>query len=420
MFRKAQSSTLFYGWFVVAACFAVTLTIGETFWSFGVFFKPLENNFGWSRALISSAYTVFLIGYGISLVVSGRVVDRYNPRIILLITAVLSGLGIALCSQVYNIHQFRGFFFIAGLGAGATWSVPTATVQRWFHGRPRAGLALGIVVSGVGAGALIFAPLINHFIFSYGWRNAYLIVGILFFIIIVIAALVIRPSPTKLNLASQIDKKPTESASANNWTTRKALTNRTFVAMTFALCLAIFAFQALSVHIVPYATDVGISPTASAAALGLIGGFSIPGRIISGIISDKIGWQRTLALALFSISLSIIWLLFLKETWMLYCFVFFYGISHGIRVPAGVGIITGFFGLRSLGELIGISTAIAQFFGALAPYIAGSIFDRTGSYFTALLIMMALLFCGGIVAMIMHKPPDRIASGPISRLFRGH
>lgn len=163
-----KKPTIYYGWFVMAACFAVTLTLGETNWSFGIFFKSLENEFGWSRAVTSSAYTFFVFGYGISNVVGGRLADRYSPRPLLLSTALITGLGVSLCSQVHDINQLRFFLFIAGLGGGTTNVIPSATVLRWFHNRPRAGLALAIVVSGVGVGALIFAPLINHFILTYG------------------------------------------------------------------------------------------------------------------------------------------------------------------------------------------------------------------------------------------------------------
>ena len=184
MAKKTDKSEIFYGWFVVIACFFVTMSLGETMWSFGVFFKPLENEFQWSRTLVSSGYTAFLIPYSLSSIVAGKISDRYGPRMILIASGTLAGLGISLCSQIQSVNEFRAFLAVAGLGAGATWSVPTSTVQRWFYGRRQAGLALAIVVGGVGIGALVFAPLINYFILNYGWRNAYLIIGILFFVII--------------------------------------------------------------------------------------------------------------------------------------------------------------------------------------------------------------------------------------------
>jgi len=121
-------------------------------------------------------------------------------------------------------------------------------------------------------------------------------------------------------------------------------------------------------------------------------------------MSDKIGWRKTLALALFGMALALIWLLFLEATWMLYCFVFFYGICHGIRVPAQLGILNQFFGIHSLGELIGITSAIGCFVGAFAPYMAGFIFDMTGSYFAAFMIIIVILFSSGLIAILMKEP----------------
>jgi MFS family permease len=83
LFQEEKSPKIFYGWFIVAACFIATFTCGEAVWSFGVFFKPMEKEFGWSRALISSGYTGFLFGYAISAMATGRLADRYSPRPIL-------------------------------------------------------------------------------------------------------------------------------------------------------------------------------------------------------------------------------------------------------------------------------------------------------------------------------------------------
>jgi MFS family permease len=397
---------LFYGWVVVFACFLATLTLGETLWSFGVFFKPLESEFGWSRALTSSAYTCFLIGHAISLIIGGKLGDRYSPRPILLGTAAIAGTGIALCSQTDSINQLRLFLFIAGLGAGPMWSVATTTVMRWFRGHKRAGVALAIATTGTGAGAIIFAPLINYFIRSYGWRDAFLYVGIIMSAIVLLSALLIRPAPQ----ASPAPLSPPSALAASSTTARRRPPRRamiaSFLTVTFIITVAIFSFQAINVHFAPHATDVGISDAIAAAALGLVGGFSIPGRLISGFISGAVGWRRALGLAVFGMALSLPWLLFLNGAWMLYAFAFNYGICHGIRVPAQLGILEQTFGLKSLGQLVGISTAIGQLCGATAPYAMGFVYDQTGSYSKGFYILGAMLVATGILAFMLKKQPQ--------------
>jgi len=404
LFQEEKSPKIFYGWFIVAACFIATFTCGEAVWSFGVFFKPMEKEFGWSRALISSGYTGFLFGYAISAMAAGRLADRYSPRPILFLSACLAGLGVSMCSLVQSINQLRFFLLIGGLGAGGTFSVPTSLVQRWFYKKPQASLALGLVVAGVGAGALVFTPLVNYLILISGWRNAYLVVGILFFLTIGLSSLIVKDSPAKTIIILEGAESMPNPVRSQGLTTAQILLSPSFIGVTFIQCSVSFAFHTVSVHLVPYAIDIGVTSTISALALGLLGGFSVPGRIISGFIADRVGWQKIIITSLFGLALSILLLSILKAVWMLYCFVLFYGMFHGSRVSAHLGILGEFFGMNSLGEIIGISMAISMFTGAFAPYLAGFIFDSTGSYFIAFMIVMMLLLGGGIVATAITKP----------------
>jgi OFA family oxalate/formate antiporter-like MFS transporter len=399
--RESDGQTLAYSWLVVAACFGLTLTLGETFWTFGVFFKPLQQEFGWSRALVSSIFTAFLLGYAVSVIASGRLVDRYNPKPVLFISALLIGSGLCLCSVASTITDFRFFLLIVGLGSGATWSVPSSTVQRWFYKKRSSGLALGVVVSGVGVGALVFAPLINFLIMSHGWRHTFLIIGMVFFAVVIAATLVIRPSPsdtmTTLKDRGSVPNEVTWPA------TNQLLSTWAFAAITFLVSAGVIVFQIISAHLVPHATDAGISASASAAALGLMGGFSIPGRILSGLFSARLGWYKMLALSFFGAAISIVWLLVLKDIWMLYVFASSYGVFHGIRIAAQIGVLQEIFGIRSLGELIGISSAVAQVVGAFAPYAAGAIFDATGSYSQTFQVILVLSVAAGLVAALLKR-----------------
>jgi OFA family oxalate/formate antiporter-like MFS transporter len=247
----------------------------------------------------------FLIGHGISSMMSGRLVDRYSPRPILFVSALLAGFGVSMCSQVESITQLRVFLLIGGFGAGATWAVPNSSVQRWFQGKPRAGLALGLVSSGVGIGGLIFAPFINYLIMRFGWRNAYLIVGILFFLVITISSILVKTAPAETQKTpdtpdTQVKPLHTETRK------RRLLADPTFLGIAFTHCVGAFAFQTLSVHLMPYATDVAIPATLAAAALGLMGGWSVPARIVSGFLADWIGWQKIMAFSIFGMAFSIL------------------------------------------------------------------------------------------------------------------
>jgi len=404
MAKKTDKPKIFYGWFVVIACFFVTMSLGETMWSFGVFFKPLENEFHWSRTLVSSGYTAFLIAYSLSSIVAGKISDRYGPRLILIASGTLAGLGISLCSQIQSVNELRAFLAVAGLGAGATWSVPTSTVQRWFYGRRRAGLALAIVVGGVGIGALVFAPLINYFILNYGWRNAYLIIGILFFVIIAGAAPVVRSNPTEVQAPLDHGESGFGGREGSGLTIAKVLTDNAFLILTLAACVTIFTFQVVSVHFIPYVTDLGVTPTAAATAVGLMGAFSIPGRLLAGPLSDRIGWKKTIAISLFGMTVAAVWLLFSRSERMLYGFAIIFGIFWGARATAVNGALGAFFGTRLLGELIGITGASGNLLAAFVPYIAGYIFDTVGSYSIVFISLAVLLLGVSLLSTTLKKP----------------
>jgi len=382
---------VFYGWFIVAACFAATMCIGEVLWSFGVFFDALEAEFSWPRSLVSSGYTALLLSHGLSAIVAGRLADRYTARPIMLASALLAGPAIALCSQIHTPLQFQGFLFLAGLATGAAISVPTSAVQRWFYGRAHAGIALAIVMSGIGVGALIFAPLLNHVIASFGWRTGFIVAGAVFFSILGGAALVMRPSPAERDRSSQRSRDG--STDSSRPPIRRLLATRQFAGVAGIAIIGFSAFQILLVHLVPYATDSGISAQTAAVALGLIGGFSVPGRMLSGFLSERWGWRRTLAFAILGAAAALSSLPLVDQAWTLYCFVALYGLSHGIRAVALLGMLGHVFGTRSLGELIGVTIAIAQLCGAMGPYMAGYLFDRWHTYsitFVALGVLVGL------------------------------
>jgi MFS family permease len=183
-----------------------------------------------------------------------------------------------------------------------------------------------------------------------------------------------------------------------------------FAAILFVSVVGVFSFQIISTHMVPHVTDVGISPSAAAAALGLMGGFSILGRVLSGLFSARLGWHRLLSLAYFGLSASMVCLLVLREIWMLHLFAFSYGVFHGVRISAQVGVLPEIFGMRSVGELIGITAAAGQLISAFSPYAVGALFDATGSYFLAFLSTVLLLAAGGVVAGFVKRIAVRTPS----------
>ena len=412
----------FYGWVILAACFSATVVLGGVLYSFGVFFNPLLEEFGWSRALTSSVNTVSLVAFGVSLIILGRMTDKYGPKIVLAFGGTLISGGFALCSQVDSISLLYLCYVILGLGSGAAWVLPTATIQRWFlKGR---GLTLGIVSSGVGLGAFIFAPIASYLIDVYGWRTSYLIIGVFTFTVTNLSASVLVISPGKKglkpygknDLASsptdeladtiRLDEIKSKLITDEKWTPSELLRTWTFYGICFIDLFSVLPLYMIAVHVVPYATDIGISRVLAASALGLIGCSNIAGRIVIGGATEKIDFKTALAISCFLCSASVLFLIGARSIEMLYVFAIVYGFFYGGKVTLIPGLIGFFYGTESLATLIGTSHSLAIFGGAGGPILAGYLFDRTGSYTVAFLLAAGSFFISGAFTVAI-KPPKK-------------
>lgn len=415
MLQEAISETknhrFHYGWIVALACLPVTMANGAVFFSFSIFFKPMAADFGWSRSQVSLVFTIMLLAYAPGAIVCGRLADRYGPRMVLGVAAVLIGFGLAFSSQVNGLGWLMLNYSMVGLGVSATLGLPTATVQRWFVWRR--GLMLGVVAAGVGLGAIVFSPLTHYLITRFGWRTAFLILGILLGIMVAAGASAMVHSPEKRRLQPYGSEPSGPNLSGLghgshlNMTTAQAIRTRTFAHLLAVNVISTLPGFFLLGHLVAYATDKGISPGAAASALGLMGAFSVVGRLALGPLGERVGWMRTLALSCFACALATLWLIVVTELWMLYVFAMIYGFFWGGRLPPLIASVAWLFGTASLAELIGITLAAGVVVGASAPLLAGFVYDRTGSYLPALIGSIGIFAAGGILSLLLRPPKSR-------------
>ena len=276
-------------WLIIVALMLPYIALGSVISVMGVFFKPLQAEFGWSRTVTSSGYTALIACYGISNVVMGRVLDRYGFRLVLLLAAFLTGGGVILLSLVQGVNQFRFLMLMVGLGMGGCFVVSVTMAQLWF--RQRRGHVLGIISSGFGLGAVVFAPLLNHFIYSTGWRQSYLILGLYISVSLLVSNLILKRG------VDRVETRQSESADGNvsidqqDWTAHQILRMRPYILILGSFCLGAIGLMMVSVHLVPYAVDSGISETSAAFALGLLGGIMIPARLNIGFLQRRLGWR---------------------------------------------------------------------------------------------------------------------------------
>ncbi len=392
----------FYGYVIALAGFFTTAVAYGALYSFGVFFKPLISEFGWTRAATSGAYSLFMFLHGLSSIVAGRLNDRFGPRLVLTACGLFLGLGYLLMSQISTIWQLYLFYGVL-VSIGMSGTVPLVSiVVRWFA--KRRGLMTGIVVSGIGAGTVIMPPVASRLISSYGWSASYIIIGFVALVVVVIAAQFLRRDPSQLGLvpygADEVKAESSEPG-GRGFFLGEAIRTRQFWILSAAYFFAIFCQQTIMVHIVPHATELGISAILAANILAIIGGLSIAGRLGMGSAGDRIGSKPALVIALVLISGALFWLLVARDVWMLYLFAAIFGFGYGAMIVSQSPIVAELFGLRAHGAILGVVVFSATTGGAIGPLVAGHIFDITGSYQPVFLIYAVVSIMSLILASLL-------------------
>jgi Arabinose efflux permease len=370
--------------------------------------------FSWNREQIASIFSIYPIVYSISVIFSGRLTDRYGPRRTIVFGAILLALGIGLCSRANSLWEMRLFFgIVAGLGTGAFYVPSVYCVQRWFV--KRRGLAVGIVAGGIGLGTLIFAPLATYLIEAIGWRATFLVFAIGLGVLLLAAAAVIRADPSDKGLKPYgYQAEEDEGGKSARWergfTTTQALKTSSFWLLYAAFALGFVCLTLGTVHIVPYAEDMGFSRMVGAGALSIFGLVNVIGRIGTGGISDRLGRKQVLLASYALIVVAMLCFLVSKEVWVLYVSAGLLGLSYGGFTVQFAAIIGDYFGVASLGTILAIGTTGYGVGGSIGPRIGGAIFEHTGSYHLAFLICAALGVCA-IITTIFLKPPQAAKPG---------
>jgi len=395
--------SVYYGWTIVGLAVTISLVAIGTSFSFGVFIKPLEMEFGWSRASISFAYGLYMLLHLVVAPFTGWVTDRYGPKIVLCTGGFLTGLGLLLSSQINSIWQLYLFYGLAGVGMGGI-SVPLiATISKWFV--QRRGFALGVYTAGSGGGVVVIAPILGAIITSLGWRAAFLFIGIIALIVMISAGALIRKQPRASDSLTSDDKlrhseeqKPME---LTGLTVKQAVKTTTFWMIFVVYTIWSISQMMVATHLVVYAEDQGLSTVAAASILSIVGGVTVVARIGMGAASDKWNTRYVLMLCYIIMGSIMLWLVSSSSYWMFCCFAVFWGIGFGGTTPVVVNWVGELFGLRHMGAIIGPLAAEFGAGAAIGPPLAGYIYDTTGSYtipFVSGAIM--IIICSVIVYFI--------------------
>jgi MFS family permease len=362
-----------YGWVIVAACSLMIFITYGLIYSYSVFFKPLAEYFQWDRATVSLIYSLSVIIRGAAAIGTGWLADRYGARKIMVISGLLMGAGFLLSSRVSALwHFFLAYGIIESIGMSGVFGIVTAMVSRWFT-RNR-GLALGIVASGSGLGTLLLVPGAERLIDAVEWSQSFFIIGIAAGVLMVAAALFLR-EPAKRQSDNGNKQNQFDGISLG-----EAIRDSRLLLITASFFLFFFGTQIVMVHLVNYATDVGIPPLVAATFVSVIGAVSIASRLSIGVIAEKIGLYKSLVLLCVLLGATFVLLIFTRSEWSFYLFAALFGIPYGGEVTQIPLVIGRFFGTRSMATLMGVTVFVIGLGGALGSWTAGAIFDFTDSY----------------------------------------
>jgi len=398
---------IFYGWNILAASFIILfLTTGVRF-SIGVVFKPLIEEFGWDRGLVSLGFFINMTIYSFSIIIAGRAYDRYGPKWVIITSNVFLSTGFMILAF---IDSFRGFFIsygiLAALGMGGT-TVPifAAITSKWFEkGR---GLAVSLGLTGSCVGQFVLVPVFTILVLRYGWRISYFFMGLAMLIIIMtLAFLVIKGDPQDLGLKpwghtnevqlrKEGDKKPTALESRDLGLMEAMKTSSFWLFLTFMLICGSGDFM-VTTHLIPMVTDYNISPITAGNMLAWLGLMSLAGILIAGHISDKIGTKIPIFLTFLLRFVLFILILKYQNLLSFYFFACAFGFTLLITAPLNAILVGRLYGFSHIGLISGFITTIHHLGGGFLAYIAGEVFDRTGSYhlifiLSAIMVLIAAL-----------------------------
>jgi MFS family permease len=404
----SPESRVFYGWIVLAASVAVIAVGTGTIFSLAVFLRPLEEEFGWSRSLISGIALVNWIIFGVGSFAWGALSDRIGARRVVATGAGILGAALVLSSQVRSAAQLYAAFGILGaIGASAFYVPLAATATRWFAARR--GLAMGIISGGMGLGIFLVPPTARALITALGWRPAFALFGALAWVVAAVAVRYLVNRPEERGLRSYGDTLAPAAArgAAPSVTPADALRHPAFwgVALVHFGCCA--AHSGPIFHMVAHAMDLGVTKMAAASMLGLSGATSIAGRLSAGLLADRFGAKPALVgmLALQATILS--GYLYADGTVSLFAVALGFGVAYGGAMPLYALVAREFFGERVVGTTFGGIFFISCIGMGLGAYGGGFLFDRLGTYWS-LHLASTLVGAGAVMVAIALRGPARV------------
>jgi MFS family permease len=383
----------------------VTMAIGvNARTAFSLLFPPILTEFGWERGVTAGAFSFGFLASGIASPLIGRLMDKAGPRAVMELGVALMGGGLLLApltSQPWHLYVTIGVM----VGAGSVclgYSGQSLFLPNWFI--RRRGLAIGVAFAGVGIGSVTLLPWVQHMIEQTGWRTACTAMGILLLVVLAPINLLLRKRPEDVGLEPDGEARPSASAApprsnivdpvwaSTEWTLARAVRTARFWWIGLGYFCGLYIWYAVQVHQTKFLLDIGFSPAIGVWSLGAVSLLGIPGQILLGHISDRVGREWVWVIACLGFAICFAALIALKYAPMLalvYLMVFTQGaLGYGLTSIMGAVVLEIFQGPH-YGSIFGTIMLTALAGGAAGPFVTGWLYDLTGSYTVPFAIAIA-------------------------------
>jgi sugar phosphate permease len=403
---------VFYGWWMVASGFGLELLIGALlFHAYGAYAVLLREEFGWSKTMLSAAFSMARAESGILGPIQGWLTDRFGPRALIRVGMVIFGLGLLLFSRIEGPVGFFLTFFMMAIGTSLGGYLPiSVAIVTWF--RRRRSLALSISGMGMALGGLL-TPIVVTSLSRFGWRWTAFASGIVVLVIALPLAQLMRHPPERYGLtpdgeprrADDIAARPVETRS---YTAREAMATPAFWYISVGHAAALLVVSAVMVHMIIYVTEqLGYSLQQAGAVVALLTVMQLTGQLTGGWLGDRFSKRRICAGCMLGHAAALMVLGLATAFWMVLLFAVLHGLSWGMRGPLMAAIRADYFGSGSFGMITGVSSMVIMFGMMLGPLVAGILADRTGSYVPGFSVLAASAAAGSVAFVMARRPAAR-------------
>ncbi len=404
----------FYGWWIVGAAVVLqALPAGLLQQAYGAYVVLLEREFGWSRTVLSGAFSVVRMEEGLLGPLQGWLLDRFGPRAVMRVGTVVFAGGFFVFARIDSVAGFYAAFMIMAVGASLSGflSITTAIVN-WFD-RKRS-MAMGIALLGTAVGGLLL-PLVVLGLEAWGWRVMANLSGAIILAVGLPFVQIIRHRPEQYGMLpdgraeplplAEGEVRPLPPEEPASFTARDAMRTRAFWFISLAHTASVLVVSVVMVHFVAYATtSLGYSLSAAAGIVTLQTVTNLIGRPLGGWMADRTSSRLVTIVAMLGHALALLLLAYAVHPWMVIAFALLNGLAWGARVPVVVSMRAEYFGSRSFGAIMGLSSLVVTMGGVIAPVVAAWAYDATQSYTLSFAILAVLAGLGSLFLVFLPKP----------------